>query len=271
MRADLHVHSTHSDGSDGPERIAELAAGAGVSFMSLTDHDTASSQRPMAEAARNAGVGYINGIEVSAWDGASGRKAHILGYGYTKAKILIDFCDSVISQRRASGLAMVAKVASLGYAITEGEVLAHTHDGVIYRQHIGRALCEKGYADKVMGGLFRFLFGPGGPVRGGNRYPSAVEAVKAIREAGGVAVLAHPADYGNLGSVAALAKEGLGGLEAAHPRHTPKEAREAAEIAAAHGLFVTGGTDYHGAYGDPQMGIGGCGAPICPALAEMLT
>jgi predicted metal-dependent phosphoesterase TrpH len=136
--------------------------------------------------------------------------------------------------------------------------------GVLYRQHIMHALADRGYAAGIYGQLYRELFGPRGKAEVRCRYMSAEEAVRLVRDCGGAPVLAHPFQYDSLGILPELVRLGLAGIEAWHPTQTPEREALVLEKAKQYGLFLTGGSDFHGLYSEHALPPGSIGTELSP-------
>ena len=143
-------------------------------------------------------------------------------------------------------------IAGSGSGTTGSVVRVAEKSTGVYKQHVMEALCELPYSDAAYQSLYRSLFKGQGVAARDISYPSAVEVVRAIREQGGTAVLAHPGQMDSWSAIAGLVGEGLQGIEAFHPDHDGADERRAMQLAAEFGLFVTGGSDYHGRYGAPE-------------------
>lgn len=238
-----------SDGSLRAEDVARLAARIGLAALAVTDHDSMDAVARAAKAAEGSGVRVVPGIEVSAWDPERRRKVHLLCYAPRHPQTLLDFCAQTLRERQRASLAMLEKAAAR-YPVDEETVRPYmSENGVLYKQHIAAALMDRGYDITLFGALWHTLFSrEAGFALVSMHYPDAREALRAIKEAGGLAVLAHPGHYRNFELVPALCALGLDGIEAYHPSHTAEDERTALEAAARHGLLVTGGSDFHGSY-----------------------
>ena len=187
MRADLHIHTSASDGLKTPREAAEHMHGLGVELISVTDHDTVSGLDEAAEECRALGVHFVPGIEISAH---SNSEIHILGYNIDYKNP--DFCEQIAKvkdMRRARNLLIGEKLA--GYGVELG--IDFSSDG-LGRMNIARLMVEKGYAKDVQDAFNRYL-GPNGKAYSDVRRTSPLEAVKLIAAFGGVPVLAHPKKY----------------------------------------------------------------------------
>jgi predicted metal-dependent phosphoesterase TrpH len=244
-RVDLHTHSHYSDGTESPRRVVELAKAAGVSALSLTDHDILDGH-PEAEAAcRELGLEFIPGVEFSS--STNGLEVHMLGF-------LVDAAHApfrqVLERQRVRRLArihdMVGKLRAVGVMITVEDVLAASGKGVIGRPHVAQALLNRGYVATLREAFDRYI-GPKGPgfISGSPTPPE--DAIRIIREAGGVPVLAHPVYLKDDNLIDGMVREGLAGLEVYHSSHPPDVVARYEQLADRFGLLRTGGSDFHGA------------------------
>jgi predicted metal-dependent phosphoesterase TrpH len=140
-------------------------------------------------------------------------------------------------------------------------------DGTVYRQHIMHALADRCYTATIYGPLYTRLFGPGGLATVTARYMDAEEAVRLIRDCGGLAVLAHPFQYDTMDFLPRLVELGLSGIEHKHPTQTPERQQAVEEAARRYGLFLTGGSDFHGLYSERPVPPGAMDAEVPDGLA----
>ncbi len=258
---DLHTHSTCSDGTDPPERVAELAAGAGCSAVALTDHDTLAGLDAARQRAGELGIDLVPGCEVSCAFGDG--SAHVLVYfvegagGPLQEELARLRQDRVARNRR-----LAERLRELGLEVTYGELVAEaSSEESLGRPHVAAVLVRHGAAESVPDAFDRWL-AAGRPAHVPKARVQPAEVARLARASGGVAVLAHPLTLG-LGpqalsaAVAELAASGFAGIEATYGRYTPDERAALAELARRHGLVATGGSDYHGTVkGDLAVGTG---------------
>jgi len=257
MKADMHIHSNISDGPLSPGAIMSQARQSGLELVSITDHDTTAGQSAYKAKAMAEGINYIKGIEICAFDKAENVQAHILGYDYNDDALLEDFCKVINERRKEAGVKMAEQVAQLGYPISVEDFLEYAKNGIIYRFHIVHALYDRGFG--LYASLYAELFGKNSMIRFPLEYADGREAISAIKSAGGLAVLAHPAKYNNWNSIPRYADAGLDGLELNHPDHTTRDALALSRIAGENKLFTTSGSDFHGMYSKKLVPIGyGC-------------
>jgi predicted metal-dependent phosphoesterase TrpH len=260
-KADLHIHSTASDGKLTPADIVLEAARRGLSFIALTDHDNidgiASAQ---ATARAFPQLKVIPGVEIST-DVPEG-EVHVLGYfiDYTDAEFNAAL-DRFKNSRLQRGQKMVAKLEKLGITIDWQRVKEIAGDSSIGRPHIAQALMEKGYVTSFKEAFSEYL-GHGRPAYVERDKMTPKEAVELIIKAKGLAVLAHPLTLPDPEALTAeLKADGLVGLEAYYNGYTPEEVSRLLALAAKHELIVTGGSDYHGIE-DTETAIGDSGLPV---------
>ena len=255
MRADLHVHSTASDGTDPPAEVMRRAARAGLDVVALTDHDTVAGH---AEARAAAGpVALLPGMELSCR--LDGRSLHMLAYLFDAdqpelAAELTRIRDDRVLRARA----MVDKLAGLGVDVSWGQVAAIAGQAVVGRPHIARAMADSGAIASPREAFTRDWIADGGRAYVGRYALDPVRAIDLVRAAGGVTVLAHPRagrdTWVTNEQITRLAAAGLAGLEVFHPDQS--EAERARLIALAHdlALAITGGSDDHGSLTDYRLG-----------------
>ncbi|MCC7008638.1 MAG: PHP domain-containing protein [Acidobacteria bacterium] len=243
---DLHLHTTASDGRSSPEELAREAHAVGITIMAVTDHDTTAAIRRTQAAAADAGMVCIAGIEVTAV--YRSKDVHILGYFIDpEATALLDFLSVQQQQRRRRLLEMLERLEGLGVAIDAGPLVAATaQDGrSVGRPLVAAALVAAGHAADIGDAFERFL-ADGRPAFVARRGSPPEEVVARIHEAGGLVSLAHPGKMGLDAMIPGLIDHGLDGIEAFHPDHTADDQARYIALADAHGLCVTGGSDYHG-------------------------
>ena len=255
MRADLHVHSTASDGTDPPAEVMRRAARAGLDVVALTDHDTVAGH---AEARAAAGpVTLLPGMELSCR--LDGRSLHMLAYLFDAdqpelAAELARIRDDRVLRARA----MVDKLAGLGVDVSWGQVAAIAGQAVVGRPHIARAMADSGAIASPREAFTRDWIADGGRAYVGRYALDPVRAIDLVRAAGGVTVLAHPRagrdTWVTNEQITRLAAVGLAGLEVFHPDQS--EAERARLIALAHDLALvpTGGSDDHGSLTGYRLG-----------------
>ena len=275
---DLHSHTIHSDGLLTPTALVEAAAASGVRLFSITDHDTLAGLRALTAPGAPPlppGLELVPGVEINAVTrpGEPLRgEIHVLGLGVDPAD---EAFEAALAGQRAERLrrflAIVERLREIGMPIDEDLAgLDLTDDHALGRPTIARILVARGHAESVDDAFVRLL-GGGGPAYVPRAGLGPIEAVRAIRSAGGLPVLAHYAEAPERPDVIGeLIEAGLGGLEAYHRSFDAPTAAALATFAAGRGLVPTGGTDYHGDVGTYAEAHAGLHVPpdVGPALRE---
>ncbi|MGB4135192.1 MAG: PHP domain-containing protein [Microbacterium sp.] len=246
---DLHLHSNHSDGTETPAEVVRQAHAHGVRTIALTDHDRTSGWAEAGDAAVALGCTFLPGMELSArheW-----RSVHVLGYLFDPADAALAAETARIRDDRIGRAERIVRNIARDYAVSWDDVLAQTAgDATIGRPHIADALVARGIVpdrSAAFGGILHPREGYYEP----HYAPDPLTAVRLITDAGGVAIIAHPATAGRDRMMPAwfierLIAAGLGGFEIGHRENTAAGRRMLGELAARHDLIVTGSSDYHG-------------------------
>ncbi|RKS72498.1 hypothetical protein CLV35_2742 [Motilibacter peucedani] len=250
MRIDLHTHSTASDGTDSPAELVRAAAAAGLDVVALTDHDTTAGWDEAAAALPD-GLTLVRGAEISCrYKQVS---LHLLGYLFDPDDPrLAAELERVRASRVPRAREMVDRLRASGVPVSWDQVLDELEPGAtVGRPHIADALVRSGVV-RDRGEAFAGLLNSRSPHYVRHRSLDPVAAVRAVRAAGGVPVLAHPfaRHRGAVlddGAVAAMAEAGLAGLEVHHRDHSAEDVVRLQRLARGLGLLQTGSSDYHGA------------------------
>lgn len=266
-RIDLHTHSTASDGSCTPTEVMEAAVNAGLVAVALTDHDTMQGVPEAMEAAEKLDIECIPGIELSAVYGD--REVHIVGlFLDPRDSVLAKRLDSFRQIRKQRNLRMIEKMQAAGVDITMEKVRDLEGDAVITRANLARYLVHVGYAVSIKEVFDKYL-SPGLPFYVPKTGVTPEDAVRAIRDGGGTAILAHPLLYdftpAQLDTCIELLKNyGLQGIETYYSTYSPADERNMKRLADRHGLLWSGGSDFHGSV-KPHIQIGkGMGHLVIP-------
>ncbi|GAB6849422.1 3',5'-nucleoside bisphosphate phosphatase [Paraburkholderia kururiensis] len=269
MNADLHCHSTVSDGQLAPAVVAQRARTGGVTLWSLTDHDEVGGQAQAREAAAALGMRYLSGVEISVtW---ASRTVHIVGLNIDPQNDdLVAGLARTRNGRAARAEAIAERLAELGIPDAYAGALEFvSNPDLISRTHFARFMVEKGYAASTQDAFTRFL-GDGKPGYVPHRWAKLEDALRWIKGAGGEAVIAHPGRYGYSPlEFDALFGEfiDLGGkaIEVVTGSHTPDQYAEYAAVARRYGFEASRGSDFH-APGPDSIELGSL-----PPLPDYLT
>ena len=246
---DLHIHSTFSDGVLKPAEVVDLAESQGLTAIAITDHDTAAGTDEAMQRGSEKGIEVITGIEISSWHGDT--SMHILGYRFKhEDKQFQSRLQLLQDGRETRNVRIIENLNKLGIKVDLSELLHYSEYGQTGRPHIARLLVDKGVT-KTIDMAFKHYLGRGAVAYAERFRFSAHEAIAMIREAGGMAVLAHPSSLDpTLRSIPSLLKDlckmGLEGVEVYYPSHSPKAVKALLKMADEMGLLITGGSDFHG-------------------------
>lgn len=258
---DFHMHSTLSDGQLSVRDLIDYCVEQGLSAISITDHDNLDAYEEGREHARDAGIDFIPGVEISSsWNG---HDVHILGYLYEPTHLRLNRTLLTLREkRRARARLIVDRLAAQGIELDYAKLAAKTHGGSIGRAHIAAAMVEQEYVPSFQEAFTRYL-GNGNTFMNGieSEKLSPGDAIALIREAGGVAVLAHPARTNQDALIESMVEQGLQGIETYCHSHNPANYRRYKEVAKRYGLFCSGGADFHARRDDDRYAPGSLKIP----------
>lgn len=239
---DLHSHSYYSDGKLSPTELAVSASGLGVGALALTDHDSIEGLPEFMAAAKD--FDPIPGVEVTALH--EGREIHILGLLFLiDSSALAERLKAAREERRARLERMVKKLQVAGLALEVEDVTPDHPGGSLGRPHLAQAMIRKG----LVAGFeeaFQAWLRPGRPGYEPQAAPSVPQAIEWIHDAGGAAVIAHPAKLHRNRWIREFCEMGLDGIEVWHPSQFKKDERRLLRICEEMGVIPTGGSDFHG-------------------------
>ncbi len=257
MRADLHCHTSASDGTRPPAEVVARAAAAGVDVLAITDHDTVAGLAEASSALPH-GLSLISGMELSCR--RDGRSVHMLCYLFDPDNAeLAEQCRAIRESRVHRAREMVAKLAELGAPVSWEQVSALAGDGVVGRPHIARAMVASGVVGSVDEAFTPAWIAPGGRAHVRRYALDPERAIGLVHAAGGVTVLAHPLAATRGWAIPELlitdlAAAGLDGIEVAHPDHDLAQQDHLRALAARLDLAATGGSDDHGELTGDRIG-----------------
>ncbi len=260
MLYDMHVHSTASDGTLSPEEIINEAVDIGLLGIALTDHDTLdglpNAQQYVVE--QQLSIDFIPGIELNTE--IDDYEVHILGY-YVDAynSPMNGRLMEIRGQRQERAQKMLDKLSALGMKISYEHLLELAGSDLIARPHIARAMIEAGYVNSIKEAFDQYI--SKGKAAYVNRYKFAPdEAISLIKQAGGIAVLAHPGLIRDQKLISAVIDMGIAGLEVNYPEHSEEQILRFQQLAVEQKLLITGGSDFHGANsGESRSQLGAAG------------
>jgi predicted metal-dependent phosphoesterase TrpH len=273
---DLHMHTKVSDGSLTPLEVINIAREKGIKYLAITDHDTTKGLKDAVDIGNDMGVNIIPGVEISAYDYKRNKRAHILGLFIEPGHNALEkICRPLLEERHLASKEMVDRIIKAGYSISWYDVEKYASGGTgVYKQHIMHALMDRGYCESIYCSLYNKLFkrcndsGTQGIAYIPLKYIDALRAIKAVKDARGIAVLAHPGQLDNYDFIAELVEAGLEGIEAYHQSHTEEDVQKSMEFAEKYNLAVTGGSDFHGFYGETPVEPG-CGELSDNCISEL--
>ena len=254
---DLHVHSTASDGSRSPADVVQEAKRVGLAAIALTDHDTVDGVAEAANAGAAIGVRVVPGVELSAVEGDV--ETHILGLHLSDTRELEARLVELREMRRTRAERIVQRLNELGVRIAMSDVLEQAAGGAIGRPHVARAMIADGWAVDFRDAFDRYL-GNGKPAFVSKDRLAVSDAIELIHRAGGLAILAHPAQAGTRERVQTFVALGIDGVEVRHPSHSAEDAARLAALVEHFGLVPSGGSDWHGS-GDGPRTLGAMRVP----------
>jgi predicted metal-dependent phosphoesterase TrpH len=258
--ADLHVHTTASDGTWQPEPLVKTALDKGLAMIAVTDHDTTQGVSAVREMGEEHGLAVLSGVELSV--DYNDAEIHLLGLGIEpRHPELMDVLQQLHASRYDRGRRMVEKLQEQGIAVSFARVEELAGNSLIGRPHVARALVENGYADTI-GDAFVKYVGKGCPAYVPRYKIAPAEAVRIIHAAGGVAIWAHPGLSEQDELLPYLASHGLDGLEAYHSAHQPHQVSHYLDLAMRMHLLVSGGSDCHGPGMREQLLLGTVPFPL---------
>jgi predicted metal-dependent phosphoesterase TrpH len=270
-KADLHIHTLYSDGALSPAEVVQAAYTAGLSTISITDHDSVSALEEATELGRTLGVEVIPGVELSA--AVDDTEIHILGYFFDfQNEVLLESLAEFREERLRRAERIVNKLNSMNIPLSMESVLANVTGESVGRPHIATALVNGGHAHSYHQAFSKYI-GDGRPAYERKSTFTPVDTVRLIAGAGGLSFLAHPGRMVSEEMLIALLKSGLDGIEVVHPSHTPDLVRYYRGIVNELFLLESGGSDFHGGLkGDEHLlGQVAIPAPVVDAMRHRLS
>ncbi len=246
MKIDLHCHSHFSDGSATFKDIVKLLVNENIKHFSITDHDFYGGKLNAFFLPEN--LTNYRGIEISTKDYERNKKVHLLGYEFNPDhKRLKEYTKYYFNLRKVNSINIINRLIKDGYPIEFDDFAYRINNNLpIYKQHIMEKLVNKGYTDRIYGGLFYDFRKQG--VFQELKYISYQEGMSLLKDIDALIFLAHPAIYNSFDVLPDLVNIGLDGIEAYHKRHNENDIKLSLQYAEKYKLLVSGGSDYHGSY-----------------------
>ena len=258
--ADLHLHTTHSDGALSPETLMRRVQKAGLSIVSITDHDNVGGLDEAIETGKSLGIEVVPGVELSV--ALNDKDIHLLAYffDYTNQKLL-EYLAFFRYERLKRAERIVQKLNDINVSLNMDSVLDQAGIGSVGRPHIASALLEEGLIESYHEAFMKYI-GVGAPAYEKKYQLSPLEATQLVAQAGGLTFLAHPGKYTTDFELSALIQSGLDGIEVVHPSHN--EARQEFYRGVVHQYFLLecGGSDYHGGRKNDDQTLGTYTVPL---------
>jgi predicted metal-dependent phosphoesterase TrpH len=245
-KVDLHLHTHYSDGVYSPEVLISKVKSAGVSVISITDHDIVDGLYEAIPLGKDAGVEVIPGVEISAEH--KGKEAHILAYFIDhKNEELLEYLKNFRKERIIRARKIVNKLNELNMALNFDDVLSHAKGNAsIGRPHIAMAMVDGGHVDNYYEAFNKYL-GDDKPAYVKKPNISVQEAVKLVSRCGGLSFIAHPGkNLRNNNNIYEMIEAGIDGIEIIHPSHTEYDIAFYQDLSSQYFLLESGGSDFHG-------------------------
>lgn len=266
FKADSHIHTRNSDGYNTIDEVISMARAQKLTHMAITDHDTLRGYDDIHEKASKMGIKTVKSLEISAIDKENGKRVHLLGYNIKDDEIINKLCAGIIAQRNNKAEKQLEVLNNKGYELDYSELYQFAK-GYIFKQQIFDMLLRSGQTEEMFPQINETLFKYGGICDIDMEYIDVRKAVRAVKDAGGYAVIAHPCQQDNLYIVDELVKLGLDGLELNHEANNDQYKIQIVKKARQHKLILTGGSDYHGLYAKRKAQVG---SYLCEESAQII-
>lgn len=261
FRADLHCHTTCSDGTFTPYEIIQEAVKVGLSGMSITDHDTMQAYENIFSYAHEMGIKLLPGIEFSAFH--QEESVHILGYGFQiDHPVIINLCDKHLERRKNRNLAILERMQQHKLNISIEDIVVENGNRGLERAgrpHFARALQKKGYVASISEAFIRYL-GNSSPCYVHGSFITVQDTIDAIRSAKGKVILAHPYVYNYQFCYEIIRDFDFDGIEVYYGNTLPHLENTWKKAAEKRSMLMTGGSDFHGAM-KPNLCLGASWTP----------
>ncbi len=254
-KADLHIHTTVSDGRYSPSDVVREAVNRNLGMIAITDHDTFEGYFEANETAKDLDIEVIPGVEITSE--FHDRECHLLAYGFdTENEEMVQFMQDQKMIRIDRAKKIVQNLKKLGFDVSYDEVRAEAGvKGVVARPHIAKVMIQKGYAANHREVFIRYL-GNHAKAYYKCEYRTVKEIIDIVHSAGGIVILAHPGKNYSNNELKEFVDAGINGFEYIHPSHNYDLQRKYEQLAGEHGLLISGGSDFHGTKFEDQYNFG---------------
>ena len=245
--ADLHMHTSYSDGDYDIKEVVEMAVGAGIKTMAITDHDRADHFEKIKEIGKDFDIRLIKGLEISAYDFDSHKKVHIVGLFLPEKTPEIDKLNAITNKKReAYHLSLLPKLAKDGFELDYDYLKTFAKNSIIYKSDIFWAMKKK-YPERMEGLGFKDIFHEKttDDLARTMGYIPVKDAIEAVNADGGLSILAHPQEYDNWDEIEKYKEMGLRAMEINHSRMKDGDFERAEDVAKKLDLLMSGGSDFH--------------------------
>jgi predicted metal-dependent phosphoesterase TrpH len=258
-RADLHTHTTHSDGFLSPSELIQKAREIGLEILGIADHDSVNAIEESIEFGKELGIEVVPGVELSS--AIDEREIHILGYFIDfRNEALLEHLAFSRDERLKRAERIVEKLNNINIPLKLDSVLEKAGSAAVGRPHIANALLDEGLTGSYVEAFSKYI-GYGGPAYEKKQSLSPEETITLIASVGGLSFLAHPGKYTSEMVLQRLIKSGLDGIEVIHPSHTPDKVRHYQDIVSQYFLLESGGSDFHGGKRNDDGALGAYNVP----------
>lgn len=245
--ADLHVHTNHSDGICEIRDVLNMAKDKGIKAIAITDHDTVDQFDEIKKIGNELNMEVVKGVEMSCYDSDVFKKVHIVGLWLNdKTPHVKELCDKTLECRNNYHKELIKELADKGYDITYEDAKKYSKYSIVFKMNIFQALKEK-YPDEMTKERYRELFASKTSHETDMKmgYIPVKEGIEAIRNDGGIAVIAHPCEYNNYYEIVKYIEYGLQGIEINHSKMKEIDYKKTLEFADNYNLLKSGGSDFH--------------------------
>lgn len=249
--ADLHCHTAYSDGTQTIEEVIRKAKERDLGVIAITDHDTVFHFDEVKKTCDKYGIKTVRGVEMSCYDNEVFKKVHVVGLWLNDNPVHVnELCSKTLASREAYHKKLIKKLNEMGYEITYEDAKKYAPYNIVFKMHLFMALVEK-YPELKDPMVYRKMFASKTSKETDARmgYIDVAKGIEAIHKDGGIAILAHPCEYGNYPEVEKYVGFGLDGIEISHMLMKEEDYILTNQLADKYHLLRSGGSDFH----DPQL------------------